>query len=199
MLAHACASPIDNERALVSYHIDVLVDQILQSPAHCGSVTLVTIDGPAGSGKTTLAHELSGRISGSQVIAMDGLYNGWLGALKPELWERIDEVIVQPLAQGRAAKYHAFNWITHTFDTPVEVAPSDIIILEGVGSSHPSIAKSSSLTMWISAPEELLLERVLNRDGAHIREEMLAWQLAERGYFAEFNIEDNADVHLIGD
>jgi len=189
----------DQERALVTDDIAALVEQIQQSPSRCGNVKLVTIDGPAGSGKTTLAHELAGLIAGSQVIAMDGLYNGWLDALKPELWQRIDEVILQPLTQGQVAKYDAFNWNKLAFDTPVEVAPSEIIILEGVGSSHPRIAKSSSLNVWISAPEDLLLERVLNRDGAHIRQEMLDWQLAERAYFAEFDIENSADIHLIGE
>ena len=192
-------APDDQERAPVTYNRSALAEQILQTEARCGNVTLVTIDGPAGSGKTTLAQELSSHLAGSQVIAMDGLYNGWLEALKPELWQRIDEVIMQPLQQGRAVKYEAFNWETHAFETPVEIAPTEVVILEGVGSSHPRIAKSSSLNVWISAPEEVLLERVLKRDGAHIRQEMLAWQFAERAYFAEFDIENSADINLIGE
>jgi len=189
----------DQERALMTNDIAALVEQILQTEARCGNVRLVTIDGPAGSGKTTLAQELSRHLVGSHVIAMDGLYNGWVDALKPELWERIAETILRPLEQGRAVEYEAFNWETNAFDSPVEIARAEVVILEGVGSSHPSIAQVSSLNVWISASDALLLDRVLNRDGAQIREEMLAWQLAERGYFAEFDIENNADVHLIGE
>ena len=129
---------------------------------------------------------------------MDGLYNGWTDALAPELWDRIYQLILQPLSQGRAAQYNAFNWVTNAFDTAVEIEPTEVIILEGVGASHPSVKAFSSLNIWISAPEEVLLNRVLERDGIHIREEMLAWQLAEREYFTQFDIEAEADIHLTG-
>ena len=180
------------------YGVVALSQQILQSPKRCGNIRLVTIDGPAGSGKTTLAKAVHQHTASSAVIPMDGLYNGWTDALAPELWDRIYQLILQPLSQGRAAQYNAFNWVTNAFDTAVEIEPTEVIILEGVGASHPSVKAFSSLNIWISAPEEVLLNRVLERDGIHIREEMLAWQLAEREYFTQFDIEAEADIHLTG-
>jgi uridine kinase len=182
----------------MTYDIAALSEQILQSPKLCGNVTLVTIDGPAGSGKTTLAHALAHRLPHAQVIEMDGLYNGWINALESQLWDRVEQLILQPLSQGRAAQYETFNWSSNTFDTSAHLEPTDVVILEGVGSSHPSVKALSSLNIWISAPDELLLDRVLNRDGSHLRDQMLAWQVAEREYFTQFSIETNADVHLSG-
>jgi len=182
----------------VTYDIAALAEQITQSPKLCGNVTLVTIDGPAGSGKTTLANAIAHHIQQAQVIAMDGLYKGWSKALEPQLWDRIEQVILQPLRQGKVAQYDAFNWSTQAFDIPVQFAPTEVVILEGVGSSHPKVKPSSSLNIWISAPEALLLDRVLDRDGSHIRGHMLDWQVAEREYFKQFDIESAADIHLLG-
>lgn len=182
----------------MTYNLAALAQQIGQSQKRCGDITLITIDGPAGSGKTTLATALNNHIDNSQVIPMDSLYNGWSRALEPELWERLSESILQPLKQGRAVQYASFNWTIDAFDTQVAIEPTDVVILEGVGSSHPSVKANSSLNIWISAPDDLLLERVLNRDGSHLRDEMLAWQVAERNYFTQFDIEATADIHLVG-
>ena len=182
----------------MTYDIAALAEQIAQSPKLCGNVTLVTIDGPAGSGKTTLANALERQVPQAQVIAMDGLYNGWTRAFEPQLWDRIEQVILQPFTQGQVAEYDAFNWSTQEFDMPVQFEPTGVVILEGVGSSHPTVKPFSSLNIWISAPEALLLDRVLDRDGRHIREQMLDWQIAEREYFKQFDIESQADIHLLG-
>jgi len=182
----------------MAFDINALSQQIRQSQKRCGQITLVTIDGPAGSGKTTLAEALNQHIASSSVIPMDSLYNGWSDALAPELWDRIEQLILQPLSQGSVAQYSAFNWATNAFETSVEIAPTEVIILEGVGSSHPSVKAFSSFNIWISAPEEVLLDRVLNRDGSHLRHEMLRWQVAEREYFTQFDVEGNADVRLLG-
>jgi uridine kinase len=164
----------------------------------CGDIALVTIDGPAGSGKTTLAAALQARVINSQVIAMDTLYNGWSGALEPELWNRIEQQILQPLSLGQATQYAAFNWNSSAFDSSVAIQQTDVVFLEGVGASHPKVRTFSSLNLWISAPEDMLLDRVLKRDGDHIREHMVEWQVAERKYFTQFQIEAHADVHLTG-
>src|SRR5262245_52752501 len=53
-----------------------------QAAAPVGQPFLVVVDGPAGSGKTTLADQLAPRVgdgSGgrAQVVHMDDLYEGW--------------------------------------------------------------------------------------------------------------------------
>ena len=182
----------------MTYDLDALAQEIRQSPKCCGEITLITIDGPAGSGKTTLAHALGQHLEASAVIHMDGLYDGWSNALAPNLWDRVEQTILQPLSQGQAAQYEVFNWTSNAFDTSAYLEPTDVVILEGVGSSHPTVKSFSSFNIWISAPNELLLDRVLNRDGSHLRDQMLAWQVAEREYFTRFDIEGNADIHLSG-
>ena len=182
----------------MTYDLDALAQNIRQSTRRCGTITLITVDGPAGSGKTTLAKALGEQFSTNAVIPMDSLYNGWSTALAPELWDRIEESILHPLSQGKTARYDSFNWSVNAFDSSIAIEPTEVVILEGVGSSHPTIKKFSSFNIWISAPAELLLDRVLERDGYHLRDEMLAWQMAEQEYFSQFAIEETADFHLHG-
>ena len=178
--------------------LDALAMAVNDSPAKCGGVQLVTIEGPAGSGKTTLADALSRVMQNVQVVHMDELYDGWDDALVPHLWTRIEQALLLPLSQGHSAHVATYNWTTQTFDTEIMITPSDVVILEGVGSGHPLVKAFASYNIWISGPEELLLDRVLQRDGEHLREHMLAWQIAEREYFENFQIEANADIHLTG-
>ena len=67
----------------VSEALGAIVGRVLGAPARLGPVRLVAIDGPAGSGKTTLAgalsDELVGRGAKAAVLHLDDLYDGWTG------------------------------------------------------------------------------------------------------------------------
>ena len=63
-------------------------------PATLGTGRLVCVDGPAGSGKTTLGAELAER-TGAQLVHGDDLMEGWRG---------LDAVGRQLAARGRGAR-----------------------------------------------------------------------------------------------
>ena len=54
---------------------------------------IIAIDGPAGSGKTTLAQKLVNDLSDAQVIHMDDLYDGWNDPLSAKLNTLTDKQI----------------------------------------------------------------------------------------------------------
>jgi len=60
------------------FELSKVKSAIENSDALCGETKIVTIDGPAGSGKTTLAHELSISMSDANgpmsVVHLDELY-----------------------------------------------------------------------------------------------------------------------------
>ena len=67
------------------FELSKVKSAIANSDALCGETKIVTIDGPAGSGKTTLADELSISLSDGNgpmsVVHLDELYEGWDDAL----------------------------------------------------------------------------------------------------------------------
>ncbi len=58
----------------------LVVQHALSRPPTLGAGRLVCVDGPAGSGKTSLADAVARRTA-AQVVHMDDLYGGWDGLL----------------------------------------------------------------------------------------------------------------------
>ena len=62
-----------------------LFNEIRNRLATTEKTLLVSIDGPAGAGKTTLAKDLLDEFTNADVIHMDDLYRGWALTLGPNL------------------------------------------------------------------------------------------------------------------
>jgi hypothetical protein len=71
--------------------------------------------------------------------------------------------------------------------------PKEILIIEGVGSAQGVIRAHGAITIWMDIDPLVGMERVLNRDGHHISEEMKAWQVLQSKLFAQSGSKENAD------
>ncbi|QJW36977.1 uridine kinase family protein [Cellulosimicrobium protaetiae] len=156
---------------------------------------LVVVDGPAGSGKTTLAAQL-GEALPAQVLHMDDLYEGWRG-LEPA-WARLEEWVLAPLAAGRAGRYRRFDWALDRFAEWHVVAPAPYLVVEGCGAGRREADDVAALRVWVEAPDDVRLRRGLDRDGEDQREHWLAWMADEREHYARNDSRSRADVVLDG-
>ncbi len=80
-----------------------LATLVADAEPRCGSTRLVCIDGPAGSGKTTLAEALSEVLDGAPVVHMDDLYEGWGQALGDPLAARVEAWLLVAWGLGSQA------------------------------------------------------------------------------------------------
>ena len=161
-------------------------------------MTLLAIDGPAGAGKTTFAAKLEAELSlkGTvRVIHMDDLYNGWENALSNPLSEILDRISTAHLA-GREFVIKIFNWHTMTFDREEKIAPTDYLIIEGVGAAQQIVRETGATTYWLDIEPEIGLQRVLDRDGAHIEVQMRQWQIDQDKHFARDETRENCEFKL---
>ena len=159
---------------------------------------LLAIDGPAGSGKTTLAAKLQSEYqltSTVQVIHMDDLYNGWENALSEELTLKLSSIVHAHKA-GENFSLAKFNWFTMKFDEAELINATEVLILEGVGAAQKIVRDAGAKTYWIETPTEIGLQRVLNRDGHHLRDLMLKWQTHQDAHFQIDKTAENCDVKL---
>lgn len=179
--------------------IDQLVSKVIAAGKFCGRTKVITIDGPAGSGKTTLAAKLSSALSDCPVVHMDDLYSGWNQDLHVELAHRITTEILTPISKEKPAIYKKYDWADEKFKLNEKVDVSDYLILEGVGAGHPEINNRAVLNIWIEANAKTLLDRLVRRDGEHLREQLVKWQTHEARYFEQLSVKDRADVVLSGD
>jgi uridine kinase len=172
------------------------------SDALCGDTKVVTIDGPAGSGKTTLACELAyalgDTVGAMSVIHLDELYEGWENALDEKLFERISAWILTPIKNRLNPKYLKYDWQQGKYTTWSELPLTPIVIIEGVGSGHASLREFVSQAIWVEADEHLLLDRVVQRDGEAVRDEMLIWKSREQIYFGLNQVKESAHIHVRG-
>ena len=161
-----------------------------------GTGRLICIDGPAGSGKTTLATAVA-HASGAEVLHMDDHYEGWAGL--GEAPARIRDQILRPLAGGLPGHYHRYDWDTGGWAERHTVAPAPLLVVEGVGSGSRELAAHCTVLVWVEAERDVRLARGLARDGEAMRDHWLRWMDDEAAHFDRHGTRERADLVVDGD
>lgn len=156
------------------------------------------VDGPAGSGKTTLAAALCARLDDAVVMHMDDVYRGWDTDFD-EVMARLRTQVVRPLLDQQAGRYQVYDWHRERFDRWVDVPPPGVLLLEGVGSGSGLLDDVRSALLWIEAEREERIRRGVERDGPQVLPQWLAWMRHEEAEHARQRTRDRADVVLRGD
>lgn len=155
---------------------------------------LICVDGPAGSGKTTLAAELA-ELSGAPVLHMDDMFEGWDGL--PQITSQL-ESLLRPLAGGRSGTYRRWDWPGNAWAETLVVPPAPLLILEGVGCGSRQVADLITVLAWVEVPYELRMARGLERGGVGVAEHWRQWAVDEQELFAGELTRQRADVVLDG-
>jgi len=178
--------------------VTAILDHVLAQPARLGPGWLLSIDGPAGGGKTTLAaavHEAARAVlQRVRVLHMDDVYEGWGGLGSAP--QRLRNDVLEPLSFGRPGFYRRWDWAVDDWAELHAVQPSDLLILEGVGSGSPELRDHRSTLVFVTAPDELRLARGLARDGEAARDNWTAWMADETRHFKACGTECEADFRV---
>jgi uridine kinase len=172
-----------------------LADRVRRSAPRLGGTRLVVVDGPAGSGKTTLAGRLGAALD-APVLHADDLLAGW-GDLEG-WWDRLARQVLEPLAAGRQGRYRRYDWLAGDFAEEHVVPVTDHLVVEGCGAARRAADAVAVLRVWVEAPDDVRLARGLARDGESMRPEWLAWMAAEAAHFAAERTRERADVRVDG-
>ena len=175
--------------------VQQVLDLLETRPATLGTGRLVCVDGPAGSGKTTLAASLAASSPEITVVHMDDLYPGWDGL--PQVDAQLASLL-EPLAGGRPGRYRRWDWHADAWAEEVVVAPGPLLVLEGVGAGSPVAAALATVLVWVEAPYDLRLRRGLERDGDAFAPHWEAWAAAEAEHFARHHTRERADLLVDG-
>ncbi|WP_062308460.1 uridine kinase family protein [Demequina subtropica] len=174
--------------------VSLLASRVRAAPPRAGATRIVLIDGPAGSGKTTLATRL-GTALGAQVLHGDDMYEGWAGLAT------LDEVLAQvldPLSRGEEGGFRRWDWIGSRRAERIAVPVADALVIEGVGVASRAARERASLVLFVEAPWETRLARGIARDGEPMRAEWERWHLAEDRYLEREGTRAAADHVLDG-
>lgn len=162
-------------------------------PATLGAGRLLCIDGPAGSGKSSLAAVVAAREPAAVVVNTDQLLDGWGGLPGLPVLLR---ALVGPLADGRDSSYRRFDWGAGAYAERVPVPVSSLLVIEGVGAGCRLLAPYRTALVWVAAPDGERLRRVVERDGPGVEAHLADWVTAESAHFAAEGTRGAADVTL---
>lgn len=169
------------------------LDLVRSRPATLGTGRLLAIDGPSGAGKSTLAAAIAELAPGCSVVHLDDMYAGWSGL--PRLAESLAGLLL-PLASGQPGRFRRYDWHAEDWAEDVFVAPTELLVLEGVGSGSRDFAELITALVWLDVPPEVGLARALERDGAANEEQLRAWQRDEAMHYAVDATRERADIVL---
>ena len=176
-----------------------IAGQVGSSNKFTGPARIIAIDGPAGSGKTTLAKELCELLPNCTVVHMDDLYDGWNQDLITELPNRIKSEILESISKSQSATIKTYDWHKESFTNAQTISGPDFLILEGVGSANPALSDFFALSIWVEAEPSTLLDRLIARDGQQFRQQLAAWQEHETRYFDQLHVRKSCDLVVRGD
>lgn len=177
---------------------DVVLEIVARAEAHpagLGAARLVCVDGPAGSGKTTLAAQL-GALLPAQVVHMDDLYEGWTGMAAGV--DRLVEWVLGPLAEGRPGRYRRYDWALGKYAERHSVPVADFLVVEGCGAASLASEPFRPFVVWVEASDDVRLARGLDRDGAALEPQWRAFMAEEAAHYAANRTRERAHVRLDG-
>lgn len=164
---------------------------------------IVTIDGCAASGKTTLAKKLKDKYN-CEIIRMDDFFLPKEKRTSERLatpggnidYERFKEEVIDKL--GSSFSYHVFDCSVMALNGVSYINNNRLTIIEGSYSLHPYFGKYYDLSIFLDIDYEEQIRRIKKRNG----EEMLKmftskWIKYETLYHKEFNIKNIVDIYKI--
>jgi cytidylate kinase len=160
----------------------------------CGSVRVVAVDGPSGSGKSVLGAAI-GQALACPVLHMDDVYPGWDGLA--EAVPLVTNQVLEPLSRGEPSAYRRWDWLRNRWSRRiVRVPPTPELVLEGVGSSVVPAGDYATVCVWVDAERGVRFARGIDRDGEAYRPHWERWAGQEEALFAADRTRDRADVLL---
>ena len=173
-----------------------------------GARIFVAIDGGAGAGKSMLTRGIRDQLDSVSILRTDDFFRplnehpiAQLSAEKLyELyfpWERMRDEALIPLHGGEMAKFQRYDWCTDRLLDWVSVEPNEIVLVEGVFSSRPELRPMLDAIIFVDAPRDERLRRVLARDPNSVGDWITPWMSAEDWYLNQIRPQDAADLLLL--
>ena len=169
-----------------------------------GQTGVCIIDGPCGSGKTTLAGMMA-RLYGTKPIPMDDFFLPFDMRTEERFsqpggnvhHERFKEEILAHIQVGEPLAYQRFDCQSGAL-VPREHAASSVVIIEGSYSHHPAFAEHlkrlNALRVYVDVDPVEQLRRIALRNPEMLSMFQTRWIPLEKTYFEAYDIKDRADL-----
>jgi len=141
--------------------------------------SVLSVDGRSASGKTTVADRLVAAVPGAGLVHSDDL--AWYDSVLA--WDHLlVGGVLAPLRRGEEVRFRPPAWRERGREGAVRVpAGTDLLVLEGVGTSRRSLSDVVTLAVWVETPEPVRWQREEDRvaAGEVSREVQRSWVARE--------------------
>ncbi len=169
---------------------------VIATAPKSSATKLVAIDGRGGSGKSMLARSLKGYDPTLQIVHIDSFPATAeehpfhpLGTQTRISCARVIEMVLKPLAEGRAARYRASPWwVGQELSSEEEVITAGgTVLIEGCYALRRELRHFYDYKIWVDCSPVVALERALRRDGGE--KDRVVWERVyvpnESGYIGQ--------------
>lgn len=179
-----------------------------RSAGNDGRPFFVAIDGHSAAGKSALSRALVAALPGTAVVSTDDFYR----VMSPEArfrldaeggyrgyydWQRMRRDALEPLWQGRPARFQIYDWANNALGDWREIAAAPTVIVEGCYSARPEYEPIIGFVALVEADAAVRRERQAARADASAAW-LARWDAAERYYFAATGLRGRADIIVRG-
>lgn len=111
--------------------------------------------------------------------------------------ERFISEVLKPMEKDETILYRRFDCSTMTIEEPEYIIPEKLVVIEGVYSMHPRLAKYYDFSVFLDIDPDLQRERILDRNSPEMAKRYFEqWIPMENKYFSAFNIKEQCDINI---
>lgn len=142
----------------------------------------IVIDGRSGAGKTTLADEVAGALTGAALVHLDDLYPGWDGLADASA--AVHDRVLAPHARGRSPQWRRWDWDASAWAEEHTCDPRRPLVVEGAGALTRRSAAIATVSVWLDGEASVRRARALARDGETYAPHWERWAAQEDAHIA---------------
>ena len=103
------------------------------------------------------------------------------------------------MTASEAFSYRAYSCREGAYLPPRPLGPAPLVIVEGSYSHHPSLAPYYDIRIFVTCSPDEQARRLCRREGERYSNFVERWIPLEEGYFANYSIEENAEMMVVTD
>ena len=156
---------------------------------------LIALDGPCGSGKTTLA-DLLCRMLACPCVHMDDFHMPHARKTPERMAqpggnsdrERLMAEVLLPWQEGRAVTYRPYDCAADGPGGPIVLPACRVLVLEGSYAHHPDLARLTDVSVFVRVEREEQLRRIAARSPEKLQQFIDRWIPLEDRYFRAYQL-----------
>ena len=166
--------------------------------------SVLSIDGPCGAGKSTLASEIEKEL-GFNILHMDDFYlpfkerdKNWMNIIAGHMdFNRILKNVLEPYKSGHKTNYVSYDCHSDKYLQEIPIDLNKILVIEGSYTSHPILDEYVDLKIFVDIDKDEQIKRLTNRNLDVVDKFLSMWVPFENNYFESLKIKENSDLVII--